>query len=225
MPRAEQFADALHAFVAQAGREPRRFAARQTVGRHRAGDVLAVADRLGEHAAQSGFGQRVRVPADAAGIFDNRRRPCPNRLEGADADHQRRFVALQQAAWPDGKTRRIGKSEVLIESALERGSEMRVAVDQPGEQRLVPAVVDVRVRARPEQGIGRSNCGNPVSFDREPDVLLHRVHRDDRRVCKDDAAAGRRLSVAASRIEEKSGSGTRSGQQFAPREIDWAHAR
>ena len=53
VPRGEQIVDALHALVAQLRREPRRLAGRESLRRHRPGHVLAVADRLREHAAQT----------------------------------------------------------------------------------------------------------------------------------------------------------------------------
>ena len=61
--------------VAQLRLEFRRLTVREPIGRHWAGHVLAVADRLGEYAAQSGPRERRRGAADAAGVLDDRRGP------------------------------------------------------------------------------------------------------------------------------------------------------
>ena len=85
VPRAEQIVDALQALIAQLRREPRRFALREAFRRHRAGHVLAVADRLGEHAAQAGLRQAPpRMRAMPPDILDNRRRAGADRFERAD---------------------------------------------------------------------------------------------------------------------------------------------
>ena len=122
---------------------------RQPVGRHRARHVLAIADRLREHAAQAGLRQRGGGAADAAGILDDRRRAGPHRFQRADGDHQRALFALKQAGGLDGQARGVGESEVLVEAALERRREVGVTVDQAREERLAAPVVDVGVRIRP----------------------------------------------------------------------------
>ena len=84
--------------------------------------------------------------ADAAGILHDRRGPGPDRFERADRHHQRRLLALQQAGGLDGQTRGVREPEVLVEAALEDGSQVRVAVDEAGKQRLAASVVDLGVR-------------------------------------------------------------------------------
>ncbi len=97
---------------------------------------------------------------------------------------------------------------------------MRVAVDQPGKERLAAAVVDIGVRIGLEDLIGRTDRGDPVADNGERDVVLHGVRVDDGRIRKDDDAAGR-LRREVARIEEKSrGAGTGSGQYLTPRELD-----
>src|SRR5207244_11566897 len=70
-----------------------------------------------------------------SGILHNRRGPGPYRFQGTDRDHQRPLLPLQETGGTDGQARGVGKSEVLVEAALERGREMRVTVDQAREQR------------------------------------------------------------------------------------------
>ena len=136
VPRREQIADALHALVAQLRREPRRLASARALRRHRAGDVLAVADRLREHAAQPRLRQRGRRAADAARVLDDRGRAGADRFERADGDHQGALLALKQARRAGPPARGVGKSEVLVEAALEGRRQVRVTVDQTGSSAL-----------------------------------------------------------------------------------------
>src|SRR5690349_21962645 len=126
VPRREQIGDVLHPFVAQLRGKAWRFALRETVGRHRTGDVFAVADRLREYTAEAGLRERRGGPGNAARVFDNRRRAGSYGFQRGDAHHQRVLLALQQARRLYGETRGVWESEIFVEAAREDGGHVRV---------------------------------------------------------------------------------------------------
>ena len=198
----------------------RRHALGQAFGRHGPGHVLAVANGFGEDPAQPGPRQRRGVAADAAGVLDQRGGARANGFERADGGHQRALFALQQAGGLHGQPRRVGEAEVFVEAAAERLREVRVAVDQAGEQRLAAAVVDLGVGIRLEHLVGRADRGDRVAGHRQRDVVPNGIDGDDRGVGKDHGVAGCGLCLCAGGLQEqRGGAGAGSRQQIASRQV------
>jgi hypothetical protein len=197
--------DAQQALVAQLCRESRGLALRKTVGRHWAGDVLAVADRLGEHAAQARLRQRRGVTGNAACVLDDGRRAGADGLERADGHHQRRFLTLQQARRLNREPRRVREAEVFVEAAREGRREVGVTIDETGEQRLASAVVHRGVLIRLQDRVGGPDRDDAVGVDRERDVLQHGVDVDDGRVGEHRRLPLRRLRLRAAPVDQQRG--------------------
>src|SRR5688572_32925292 len=202
MPLAEQLVDALHPLFAQLLREAWRRALGEAFWRQRSRYVLAVANAFGKYPPQSGAGERTGVTADVAGELDHRRGAGAKRFKRADCGHQRGFFALQQAARLHGQLRGIGKSEVFVEPARERRTEMRVTVDEARNERLAAAVVDVGVGILLEDRIRSPNRRDAIALHRQRDIVLHAIRVDDRRVRKDDGTRSRLLALHGTWIKE-----------------------
>ena len=222
VPGREQIVDPLHSLVAQPGRELRRRAFRQPVRRHRTGDVLAVADRLGEHATEPGLRECRGGAADASGVLHNRGGPGANRFQRADGDHQRALLALKEAGRPHRETRGVGKPEVLVEAALEGRGKMCVAVDETREERLAASFVYLGTGVVPENRVRRSDRDDSVASNGKRRVFLHAVDRHHGRVRKDDGPARSRRRLAMSHAglleEHRRRAGTGRGEQLAAAE-------
>ena len=186
----------------------RRLALGEPLGRHRAGDVLAVADRLREHAAQSGLRQRGGGAADAAGVLDDRRGA------GADALPARRpspsaCLLRPGGGWSGWTASRaeLGNPKSSLKPRASVAARCAWQLIRPGKQRLAASVVDLGVGIRPEDRIGRADRRDRVAFDRERHVVLHGIDGHDGRVREDDGP-GRcrlraRLSLDAAPIEKQ----------------------
>ncbi len=218
VPRGEQVIDAFHALVSQPGREPGGFTPGESVRRHRAGDVLAVPNRLREHAAQAGLRQRRREPADASGILYDGGGPGSYGLERRDGDHQRVLLPLEETRGLNGQARGVRESEILVEAAREYRCHVGVTVDEAWEQRLTASVVDVGVRIRPEDRVGGADRHDLVALHRERHVVLNGIDGDDGCMSEDDGPARRRLSPQTALVE-KEGRGAGAGNQLPPTEV------
>ena len=97
--------------------------------------------------------------------------------------------------------RGIGKAEVLVEAAFQRGAKMRVTVDEARHEGLAAAVVDIRVRILLQDRIRRSDRGDAVALHRERDVFLNGIGIDHHRVGKHDGPARGLLRLRAAWIE------------------------
>src|SRR4029079_10496204 len=124
-----------------------------------------------------------------------------------------------------GQTRGVGESKVFVEAALQRGGEMRVTVDQPGEERFAAAFVDLGVRVGPENRVGRTDGGDRVADHGQRDVVLDGVDGDDGRAREHTRSAGRRLRFAVAPIEKQRGrAGAGAREQFAPSQVRRWHS-
>lgn len=217
VPGAEHVVDLLQALVAQPGRETRRLAFRQPVGRHRARHVLTVSNRFREHPPEPGLRQRAGIPSNSSRVLNEGRRAGSNRFEGTHDDHQRGLFALQQTARLNGELRRVGEAEVLVEPALQRRGQMGVTVNQSRKQRLAASVVNVRIRVGPEDLIRRPDGGDGIADHGQRHVIPDRVGVDDRGVAENNRPArGGLLSLEIRRLEQKRRSArARPGQQLA----------
>ena len=202
VPGGVQIGDALEAVVAHLGREARRLALGQDLGRHRR-SALAVGRRFGEHPAEPGLGQRIGRRRDVADVLHHRGAAGLDRLERADHRHQRVLLTREQAARLHGQTVAVGEAEVLVEPAGDRRAQMGVAVDQAREERLAAAVVDLGLGILLENLVGRPDGRDDAALDRQRDVVLGAVDGDDRwcwrrrpRV-RPTAAPGRRAATGA----------------------------
>src|SRR5262249_11448353 len=109
--------------------------------------------------------------------------------------------------------------EVLVESATERRGQVRVTVDQAGDECLPLSPVDLRVRILLQDRVGRTDRRDRVAVDGERRVVLHRVHGHNGGVREDDGSARRRLGIEiALRKPERGGTGSCAGEQLTPTE-------
>ena len=116
-----------------------------------------------------------------------------------------------------GEARGIREPEVLVEAALEGRRKVRVAVDQPRQQRLPMSVVDFRTRIFRKEVVRGANLRNPIAVHSEPDVVVHCVDRHNGGMSEHDGRPGRNLGAERTGIEQESGGGgARSGEQLAP---------
>jgi hypothetical protein len=92
---------------------------------------------------------------------------------------------------------------------------VRVAVDQSGEERLVAAVVDIRVRVLLEHLVTRPDCGDRAADDGKGDVVLHEIGIHDGGVPEHDRSR-RGLRAWRRRIEEeRGGAGADTSEKLA----------
>ena len=221
MPRGEQVIDALHTLFSQLVREPRGFTLGESARGHRTINILAIVDRLREHAAQACLHQCCGVAADVPGVLHNCGGPGPYGLQRSDCHHQRVLLPLEETGGLDGQARGVWESEVFVETAREDSCHMGVTVDESREQGLSPPVVDLGVGIRPEDRVGGADRHDRVAFDRERHVVLNGIDGHDGCMREDDGPAGRRLSLEAALLEKECcGAGAGSGEQFPPADVD-----
>jgi len=117
----------------------------------------------------------------------------------------------------------LGNPKSSLKTAREDSGHVRVTVDEAGEQRLSPAVVDVGVPIRSENRVGGADRHDSVALDRQRHIVLNGIDGDDRGVSEDHSPAWRRLRPQAA-VFEKDGGGTRSGsgQQVAAADVQGA---
>ena len=86
----------------------------------------------------------------------------------------------------------FGNPKSSLKPRCKRRGQVRVAVDQAGEERLAAPVVDIRVRIALEDLIGRADRRDLVADNGQRHVVLHGVGVDDGRVAEHDrpVAAG-----------------------------------
>jgi hypothetical protein len=70
----------------------------------------------------------------------------------------------------DRQLKSVGKTEVFVVAASDRGGEVAVAIDQSRQKRLPPTVDDLGVGIGLHDLFGRTNRGNGVAADRECDI-------------------------------------------------------
>ena len=94
---------------------------------------------------------------------------------------------------------------------------MGVTVDETGEQRLAPSVVDVGVGIRFERLVGGIDCYNAVTFDHKRHVILHSIGTDDGGMSEDYGPARCGLSPKVA-LPEKECRSTGTGEHLPPTE-------
>ena len=118
----------------------------------------------------------------------------------------------------------IRKSEIFVEAALERGAEVRVAIDEPRHERLAAPVVDVGVRILLHDGVVLPDRDDAIALHGERHALLHGIGIDHHRVGEHNRASGRLLRLHSSAIDEKRGGpGSHAGQQFTTGDVGCRH--
>jgi hypothetical protein len=151
------------------------------------------------------------MAADACGILDHRSGAGPDRFQRADGHHQRGFLPLKERVRLDGQACGVGEPEVLVETTGERRREMRVTVDEAGNESLSASVIDLGVRIRLQNRIAGTDRDDLVPFDGERHIVLNGIDVHDGCMRENDRSDRRGLRAHATLFEEEA-SGASAGR-------------